>query len=51
VKPEAVHQHPDGADEAGLVHIDQVRRDRHVVRAGSADLADHRIHLLVVLAL
>mgnify|MGYP003529884748 CR=1 FL=1 len=48
---EAVHQHADAADQAGLVDIDLVGGHGDVVGARGADLLDHRIDLLVVLGL
>jgi hypothetical protein len=40
---EAVHQHADRADDAGLVYINAVGGRRNVVAARGADVLDHRV--------
>ncbi len=46
---EAVHQHADAADDAGLVHEDLVGRRRDVVSGRGARLFHHRVDRLLVL--
>ena len=48
IEAEAVHQHADAADDAGLVDIDVVRSGRDVVGRRGTGLLDHRIDRLAV---
>ena len=50
-KAEAIHQHADGADHAGLVDVDAVGGGGDVIAARGAHFIDHHIQGLVRIAL